>query len=118
MRALILFIFSALALPLHLFGQQRKIIAINPGENIIENIPHDELYAYPEFRWGSLNLKRKNLPCRLNYNLLLDEIQFINDKADTLPVTDERVQMVVIDRDTFFRNEFYVKCSISFISRT
>ena len=53
---------------------QRKLIVINPGEDIITNIPKEELYAYRQFVDGTIHHKNgKTITHKMNYNILFDE---------------------------------------------
>lgn len=103
--SLILFTHSQLS------AQVRKTYKVNPGEKVMKALPNEALYMYPHFKIGTVNFRNKNVgTAKLNYNRLLDEIQFIDDKDDTLSLGDEvTVSSIVIEKDTFYYYEGYVK---------
>ncbi len=92
-------------------AQVRKTYTVKPGEKISESLPKEALYLYPQFKDGVVNFKNTNVGAsRLNYNRLLDEIQFIDEKGDTLSLADDAIiSSVYIDRDTFYYYQGYVK---------
>ncbi len=96
---------------LQLSAQVRKTYKVNPGEKVMEALPKEAVYMYPQFKIGTVNFRNKNVgTAKLNYNRLLDEIQFIEDKGDTLSLGDEvTVASIVIEKDTFYYYEGYVK---------
>src|SRR5262245_23963678 len=81
-------------------AQKRAKYTINPGEKIIEKLPRNEVYTYPEFTSGKVYLKNNTVSLvRLNYNSLYAEMQFINPKGDTLSVSDEKlIRLIIIDK--------------------
>jgi len=92
-------------------AQVRKTYKVNPGEKVMKALPNEALYLYPHFKIGTVNFRNKNVgTAKLNYNRLLDEIQFIDNKDDTLSLGDEvTVSSIVIEKDTFYYYEGYVK---------
>jgi hypothetical protein len=46
----------------------------------------------------------------LNYNALLGEVQFINEKSDTLSLADENsVKFIIIGKDSFYYSNGYIE---------
>lgn len=92
------------------FGQARKTYTVKAGEKIIEALPVEAQFLYPQFMIGTVNFKNNNVGTNLlNYNRLLDEIQFIDNKGDTLSLSEEpTVASIYIARDTFYFYEGYV----------
>ena len=80
---------------------------MNPGEKILDVIPRNEIYKYPEFKDGIVYLKDGTFGNgKLNYNSLLGEMQFIDPKGDTLSLADEKnISLISINKDTFYYGE-------------
>ncbi len=74
-------------------------------------LPMAAVYAYPTFVMGTVNFKNNNAGVSvLNYNKLLDEMQFINSKGDTLSLGDEEtINSVAIYGDTYYYHQGYIK---------
>ncbi len=107
----LLFILLLLAIVSTGFSQVRKTYTVKPGEKIIEALPVEAQFQYPKFLQGIVNFKNNNVGTNLlNYNRLLDEIQFIDNKGDTLSLTEEpAVVSIYIANDTFYFSKGYVK---------
>ncbi len=93
-----------------LIAQVRKTYKVNPGEKVMQALPNEALYMYPQFKDATVNFKNGRAgSSKLNYNRLLDEIQFIN-KEDTLSLGDEEtISSIYIDKDTFYYFQGFVK---------
>jgi hypothetical protein len=84
---------------------------VKPGADIRDVIPMTEMFQYPGFVQGTV-VFRNGLSSagRLNYNILLGEIQFIDPKEDTLSLANEKtIRHVLISRDTFYYDNGYLK---------
>lgn len=68
-------------------------------------------YYYSQFISGKVFFKTgKTTEARLNYNLALEEIHFINTKGDTLALANEgTLQVVIIGSDSFYYDKGYLK---------
>jgi hypothetical protein len=87
---------------------QRKLIVINPGQDILTNIPKDDLYAYRQFVDGSIHYRNgKAVNQKMNYNVLLSQMQYINTRGDTVPIGDYYFKFIVLEKDTFYYNNFF-----------
>lgn len=95
---------------------QRKIYKINPGEKFLDVIPKEEIYTYPAFTVGTVYLKGdKFASAQLNYNSLFGDMQFIDEKGDTLGIADEgNIQSIVINKDVFYYDKGYMKLLANF----
>jgi hypothetical protein len=113
------------------YSQQRSFV-VYPRQVILARIPKDAMYAYPEFTQGVIHYKsRKRTLHKMNYNLLLDQVQFITPKGDTTSIGDQYFKFIVLQKDTFYYDRFYYrifkeydkiklvyKTGFSFISRS
>jgi hypothetical protein len=91
------------------FCQEKKVFVVKAGEAANEVIPFNEVYTYPAFKVGLVHFRSGDVSQgRLNYNVLTAEMDFINDKGDTLALADEPlVKLIVIGKDSFFFNSGY-----------
>ena len=92
-----------------LCGQYRNVV-VPAGTKIIDNFPPSMRYLYPEFVQGKIVLKNdKSSSCMVNYNMLQDEIEFLQG-ADTLSIVKKKdLKYIIVDNDTFIYNSGYVK---------
>lgn len=74
-------------------------------------LPSHEIFFYPEFTTGRVFLRDGVVSeVRLNYNRLVDEIHFINEKGDTLALANENnLKFVAVGNDTFCYDEGYIR---------
>ncbi len=92
-------------------AQKPRTFKVNPGEKVTRAIPFDAIYEYPEFKVGTVQFKNgKSGMAKMNYNSLLKEMEFINDKLDTIALDDaSSMQYLFIEKDTFFFDKVYMK---------
>ena len=66
-------------------GQNKRSFKVLPGQKVIDAIPIDAIYAYQEFKPGTVQFKNGRVgKSRLNYNCLDVDMEFINEQGDTL----------------------------------
>ena len=92
-------------------AQKNKTFKVNPGEKVVDAIPKDDKYSYPEFLTGNVYFKNgEHYPAKLNYNSLFQEMQFIDSKGDTLSLVNATtIKHIIINTDTFFYDKGYLK---------
>lgn len=92
-------------------AQTRKTYKVNPGQSIVQALPNEAVYLYPSFKNGTVNFKNTHVgAAKINYNRLLDAIQFIDNKGDTLALNDEAtIESIYTDSDTFYYFQGFVK---------
>ena len=92
-----------------LFGQYENII-VSAGTKIMDNFPPSVRYLYPQFVQGQIVLKNnKTSAYMINYNMLQNEIEFINGN-DTLIIGKKKdLKYVIVENDTFTYSSGYVK---------
>jgi hypothetical protein len=93
------------------FAQNASPIIVKAGTSIKESVSPEDLYMYPQFRYGKVVYKDgKRSGGKMNYSKLFDEMLFINPFGDTLAIANERtVSLISIDADTFYYDKGYVK---------
>jgi hypothetical protein len=103
MTRLFLFILYVTTL-LDSMAQEATIVRVKAGEDPQKVIPFTEKYRFSEFRQGTLSfINGTTSVARFNYNVLLEEMQFIDQKGDTLSLTDDyRLQQVAIGQEIFY----------------
>jgi hypothetical protein len=111
MKLLLLFVLVSCLSIADANSQKRKTFKIYPGEKLIEKIPKEEIYTYPEFTQGTVYLLNNTYsPATMNYNSLFREMQFVDQYGDTISIADEKmIKYIVIKTDTFYFNEGYLK---------
>lgn len=89
---------------------QYKSVVVPAGTKIIDNFPPSMRYLYPEFVQGKIILKNNQaLACMINYNMLQDEIEFLQNN-DTLAIVKKKdLKYIIADNDTFTYNSGYMK---------
>lgn len=92
-------------------GQTQKTFTVKRGEKILQVVPLKEVYLYPDFVQGTVLFRNNSASDgRLNYNILLNEVQFINARGDTMSLADEAtIRHISLTKDTFYYNKGYVK---------
>lgn len=91
---------------------QSQTYKVQPGEVIMNALPVGVSYLYPAFRPGQVQFKNGNMgAAMMNYSPLLEEMDFINEKMDTVALNDiESMKYIVIEKDTFYRvQKFFVQ---------
>ncbi|MBA2561770.1 MAG: hypothetical protein H0V14_02450 [Chitinophagaceae bacterium] len=81
-----------------------NIIVIKPGEDL--NNVYKYIYRYPQFEYGKVYFINGDASAgKLNYNFLIQTMQFIDPKGDTLALANESaLNFISIGADTFFHN--------------
>ena len=93
-----------------LCGQYKSIIAPS-GTQIIESFPPSVRYFYSEFVEGELILNNGlSSACLINYNMLRDDMDVIQDDNDTLTILQKKeLQYAIVENDTFVYIHGYAK---------
>jgi hypothetical protein len=87
------------------FSQSRETITIHSGEDV--SVLYREIYRYPQFAYGRVYYKNgDSARGLLNYNLIMERVQFLDPKGDTLILEgDQPVDYVMIGNDRFFHTD-------------
>lgn len=107
-----LFVWVCFILVYHVsLAQSQKTYTIKPGENIYDVLFSQDIYSYPDFTTGTVIFRDgRSVNSRLNYNILVGSIQFIDGKGDTLSLAEENtIRYVVINKDSFCYDNGYIK---------
>lgn len=92
-------------------GQKKTFVTVQAGSNIMDVLPASEIFFYPHFTSGKVFLKNgPGTETKLNYNRLVDEMHFIDQKGDTVALDNESdVKYIVVGNDTFCYDGGYVR---------
>ena len=92
-----------------LYGQY-KSITVPAGTKIIESFPPSVRYMYPQFIEGDVILNNGlSSSCMINYNMLHDDMEFIQDNDTVTIVKKKELKYVTVDSDTFIFMPGYMK---------
>jgi hypothetical protein len=110
MKLHLLVTYLLLSAPSYLLAQNNEFIAVKPGTRVIDYFPFEKRYKYPKFLPGKVFLKNGiTKEARLNYNILLGEMQFIYLK-DTLNIGNKSdINLITIASDTFYYDNGYLE---------
>jgi hypothetical protein len=91
--------------------QDSSRFVIKPGQTIAEVIKPAIMYRYPEFKMGKAYIMNGTVAsAKMNYNRVIEEVQFINLKGDTVSIANEStINMVTIGEDTFMFKTVYLE---------
>lgn len=89
------------------FAQTNEKFRVKSDEAIEKAIPAHQRYRYEHFRQGEITFHGdKKASALLNYNLLLEEMQFVNFTKDTLSLADEHlIKYIRIGQNQFYYDE-------------
>lgn len=90
---------------------QDSTVIIKAGRSLNESVSMSDLYQYPQFVTGKVFFKPGDSGvAKLNYNRLLDEMQFIDPKGDTLSIANAgTIRFIHINNDVFYYDNGYVR---------
>ena len=101
----------ALLLNLSLVAQQKKVVMLKAGNKVTEILSPADIYHYPDFTEGKVFFKDGTKSSgKLNFNTLVNEIQFIDANGNVVAVADEKnIGFVAIKEDLFYFDKGYVR---------
>ena len=94
-----------------LHAQTTERIVIKAGEDIAAALSSHGMYRFAKFRPGIVKFKDSSFAkALLNYNVILNDMQFINTNGDTLVLTDiKQIDSIRIDSDVFYYEKGYLQ---------
>lgn len=103
------FIFCLLLVVCENYAQESFII--KQGESVGEALSAKDIYGYPSFVNGVVFfLDGTQTAAKLNYNLLVAEVQFIDTKGDTVSIANEEtIRYITIATDSFYFSNGFVR---------
>ncbi len=104
MKTLIFLTAFSFAYSYNSFNQVVDNLVIMPGDDLGKVNAY--IYRYPQFRYGKAYFINGDVSAgKMNYNIFLETMQFIDPKGDTLVLANEtQLNFISIDADTFYHN--------------
>ena len=97
------YIFLLLLFPCWILAQNSQIIETSSGEDLSEKISPNLQYLFPEFTNGDVFFRSAQKGSgRLNYNLFVREMQFVNDNQIMALANLDDIAMVNINNRKFY----------------
>jgi hypothetical protein len=95
---------------IHLSAQKNETVTVKAGTRVVDNFPVLIRYNYPQFSTGEILFKNGSSSSKkLNYNFLIDEVEFIQS-GDTLAFLKKKdISRIVVEQDTFLYDNGYLK---------
>ncbi|WPP49944.1 hypothetical protein [Catalinimonas niigatensis] len=89
------------------FSQGNERFRIGSDEEIEKAIPANERYRFENFRQGEVLFQNgTQANARLNYNLLIEEMQFVDITGDTMSLADEHlIKRIKLGENIFYYDE-------------
>jgi len=90
-------------------AQNRQVIEAKSGDELTQKISAQIQFLFPEFTDGDVYFKGNNIKVKLNYNMLLGEMQFIEKNQVMALANAKDVLMIIIGNRKFYpfnNNEF------------
>lgn len=111
MKKIFTAVISILLISLSLSAQNNKPVTVKAGTLVIDYFPYKERYMFTDFNEGKVVFRNgRTLTNRLNYNFLLNEMQFIQSN-DTLSISNSNkkdIRYISIKQDTFYIRDQYL----------
>lgn len=85
-------------------SQNIKYYTVQPGENIFDKVPEEEIYAYNQFEQGIVVFKHgARYGVAMNYHYFFEEMVFINNNKDTLALMNpQEVDCIYLSGDKYY----------------
>ena len=101
-KLLILLVISHL-LSAAVHAQSSEVIRVKSGEKMQEK----DKYLYDQFKTGTVHYRNGNSPtARLNFNLMLREMQFLTPAKDTMSLADEQtIRQIDLGGDAYIYDQ-------------
>lgn len=92
-------------------AQDSTRFIVKAGQTIQEVLKPEVLYRYPQFMPGKVYILNGTVAeAKLNYNRIIEEIQFIDLRGDTLSLADEStIRLITINQDSFYFDNGYLE---------
>lgn len=92
-------------------AQTAERYIVKPGEIPDKVLPAEAVYSFPEFKKGEVSFKAGGKSTQLlNYNCLLDEMQFLTVGGDTLTIAEpHNIVAIAVDSATYYFDKGYLR---------
>ena len=96
------YIFLVLLLPVWVAAQNRQVVEVATGENLSERVSTQFQFLFPEFTNGDVFYKGHKGSGKLNYNMLIGEMQFMENNQVKALSNVRDVIVLNIDNRRFY----------------
>jgi hypothetical protein len=92
-------------------AQDLKTYTVQPGQRVYDAVPAAERYTTPEFPTGLVQFRNNRVGGgRMSYNKLLAAVEFIDERGDTLTLSNPgEIRWIKIGADSFFVDKIYLQ---------
>jgi len=92
-------------------AQDSTRFVVKAGQTILEVLKPEVIYRYPQFVYGKVYILNGHIAdAKLNYNRILEEVQFIDHRGDTLSLADEStIRLITMNQDSFYFDDGYLE---------
>lgn len=107
MKCLFILLITGLLTSYQLFGQSAGQLKVKASADIAREVDNEVKYRFPQFKKGEIIfIAGQTANALLNYNLLLNEIHYIDRQGDTLALDQEQlIKHLSIDSSTFYYDQ-------------
>jgi hypothetical protein len=95
------------------FAQEKNRLFIKADQMASEVLTPEKIYQYPKFSQGKVIFRdQTSMEASLNYNYLNGEIEFIDQKNDTMAIASHQmvnIQRIEVNNDTFYYDNGYLQ---------
>jgi hypothetical protein len=111
MKPAVLLLAAILLSKAHTWAQEGETINVNTGVNVASVLSFNQLYRYPQFKPGRIFYKDGTTAGGLlNFNIVLNEMQFISPGGDTLSVAHEAtIKYLTVADDSFYYHKGFLE---------
>ena len=104
-------IFLFVLLSAYMEAQDSTRFVVKAGQTIQEVLKPEVLYRYPQFVYGKVYILNGHVAeAKLNFNRIIEEIQFIDPRGDTLSLADEStIRLITMNQDSFYFDDGYLE---------
>lgn len=94
-----------------LCAQHKKTVMLKAGNHVMDILSPTDVYYFTKFTEGKVYFKDGSKSAgRLNFNTLVNEIQFTDGGGDTVALADEKnISFVAINNDVFYYDNGYLR---------
>ena len=93
-----------------LLAQKYEPVTVKAGSDLKDYFSFTERYLYPNFMQGKGLFKNDRvISLMFNYNLLSDEMEFIQSKDTLMIAKKEQINSIVVAQDTFYYHDAYLQ---------
>lgn len=108
---IVIIVAMSLILRSQLAAQKTTSYIVKAGQVMADVVPAEALYVFPAFKNGTVYFRDASVSAqKLNYQIMLGEMQFIAPNGDTLAIAEPAIiKNIVIDTTVFYYDKAYLQ---------